>query len=310
MLFMLSQFLTCLFLLFSKPLFATEPSWTSVSSGSATSGFRVTGHIIPQEGALHIESARVQGRVTSILRREGERVVVGTRLLTISSAECLSLREEKKVAETRHLPELINAAQKREAQLGLSVKGETCDILSQNAGTITKRNVENGSAFDVDDPVATILETGRLSVELDLPEQDIPRVKPGQRVFLELASAPGAKIQTWIQTIVPTVDPTNRTVKVRVKPVLLPKAATLDSLVFGQIDTGSTDQLLIVPTTAVVFDENKNWVIKQAHPEPLKVEVQVVSESESTSSIRAIKPEDLRPGNRVASTGAIFFFKR
>ena len=290
--------------------FAAETSWLQVKTGDSSSGFRITGHIIPQDGALHLDSARVQGRVLSVLKREGDHVVPGTPILSISSAECLSLTEEKKVAKQRDLPELSEAVAKREAQLGVSVKGDQCDLVAQKSGTITKRSLENGSSFAVGDPIVTILETSKLSAELDLPEQSVSHVFAGQKVSLELASAPGIHVISKVLAIVPAVDPTNRTVKVRIRPVSFPKGTTLDSLVFGQLDVGTKEQILVAPTTAIVFDEGKNWVVKQASPEPVKVQVQLVNETESVSSIRPVNSGELKAGDLVAGSGAIFFFKK
>src|ERR1700692_2164469 len=92
--------LTLPLLLFAMVAGADEKDyqWAKVEVAELNSGIKVTGRMIPQDGALNIESSRVAGRILSILRREGDRVYIGTPLFEVSSAECFSLIEEKKVA--------------------------------------------------------------------------------------------------------------------------------------------------------------------------------------------------------------------
>ena len=152
------------------PIYGGEIQWGAVESGRNITVLRVPGKIIPKEGALSVESARLQGRVTNILKREGEAVAVGDPLFRINSAECVSLFEEKRVAEERGLQDLIAGAAARQEQLGLRVDGGQCSILATHASTIVKRQVELGAAFNIGDALATVLDVDlNLNVELDLP---------------------------------------------------------------------------------------------------------------------------------------------
>ena len=173
------------------------------------------GKVIPKEGALSIESARIQGRVTSILKREGERVETGEPLFLINSAECISLTEEKRVAEERGLQELIAGAKARQEQLGLSVSNDQCRLLATHSGTIVKRQIELGAAFNIGDALATVLDVGNLSVELDLPERDQGFIKSGQQVKIQLPAYPGRFFEGRVERILPSIDPQTRTLKLR-----------------------------------------------------------------------------------------------
>ena len=79
---------------------------------------------------------------------------------------------------------------------------------------------------------------------------------------------------------------------------------------FGQLETGNSEQILIVPTTGVVFEDNRNWVVKKSSPEAIRIEVQVINETESVATIRPVHLGEIKSGDQVAVSGAIFFFKK
>lgn len=301
-----------IFLLIGLPGLAwgQDIQWGAVQPGGFSTELRVPGHVIAREGALGVESARVQGRVTEILKREGEIVDVDELLFTINSPECVSLAQEKDAASSRGLKDLVDAAHRREEQLGLSVEQGVCHIRAAHKGTLTKRQVELGAAFNVGDALATVLDLHRLSVELDVPERSLAQIKVGQSVKVQLASSPEHSLVSRIEHILPTLDPATRSIKARLAPMSLPEGATLDALVFGSVETGVKHQAFKVPTASLVFNKNKQFVIKKTAKDTLPVPVEVIGESENTSTIRSIEPGLLHTGDKVAIKGALFLFRK
>jgi Cu(I)/Ag(I) efflux system membrane fusion protein len=284
--------------------------WTKVEVAELNSGIRVTGRMIPQDGALNIESSRVSGRVLSILRREGDSVKAGTPLFSISSAECFSLLEEKKVATSGGMQSLIDSVHKREKQLALSVDDANCRIVSTHAGVLTKRSVESGAAFNAGDPLVTVLDVNRLTGEFDLPERDMAKVKLGQTVRFNLASEPSTGYSSKVSHIVPTIDATSRTTKIRIEPVKMHAVTTQDSLIFGEVETGSKESIFKVPSAALVFSQNHQYVIKGPLEKAVPVEILVLGEADNQSSVRPVKTEDLNDSDVVAGSGGIFLYKQ
>ena len=288
----------------------SQYDWKPIEKSNSVSGVNVTGRVVPQDGALNIESARVQGRILAILRREGELITEGMPLYSISSAECFSLLEERRVATTKQLSELLKGVEKREKQLGLKLEGDRCYVISSHAGVLTKRNMESGSSFNPGDALATTLDTKRLTIELDVPERDQSHVKAGQKVVFQFASNPGQLFSTRVQNVVPTIDPTTRTSKARLTPMRLPPNVSLDALVFGEVDTGRHEPILKVPSSALVFNHNQQFVISGGSVKPVAVAVQVVSETDSMSAVRPARVGDLNEGDLIATKGAIFLYKK
>jgi Cu(I)/Ag(I) efflux system membrane fusion protein len=308
--FMISLAVLFLFASRAAPGANSEFDWRPVEKSESISGINITGRVVPQDGALNIESARVQGRVLAILRREGETVREGTPLYGISSAECFSLQEERRVAQSKRLDELLLGVARREKQLGLKLAEDQCYVVASHPGILTKRNLESGAAFNAGDALATTLNTSRLMIELDVPERDQAQVRSGQKVTFQFASNPGKVFTTQVRNVVPTIDPTTRTSKARLAPVQMPRNVSLDALVFGSVDIGQHEPMLKVPSSALVFSHNQQFVVAGGESSPLPVQVRVISESDSQSAIRPAKEGSLKEGDLVATRGAIFLFKK
>lgn len=285
-------------------------SWTELKPAPLSAFVRVTGRVVPQDGALNIESARIQGRVVNILAREGDRVRPGTPLLAINSAECTSLAEEKRVAEKRKITDLVDGVRRREAQLGLRVSGESCLLVATHNGTVTKRNIESGVAFNIGDALATVLDTKRLSVELDLAERDVSSVAPGQTVIYRLAANTEKSFTSQVRAVVPAIDSTSRTARVRLTAADLPPNASLDGLVFGEIENRSKDSVFTIPARALIFSKNTRFVVRGPKMDPVPVEVEVLGEASDQASIRPKRAGDLKPLDVVATDRALFLYRK
>ena len=289
---------------------ADDYEWKPLEKGKSFRGISVTGRVIPEDGALNIESARVQGRILSILKREGEKIKEGDYLYSVSSGECVSLAEEKRVAEKRSIAELITSADRREKQLGIKLVGDDCMIAATHDGVLTKRSLESGAVFNVGDTLATLLDVGHLGIEVDISEQDQGKVQVGERVSFQFSAKPEKKFSSSIQTIVPAIDLVTRSLKARLAKVFLPKDTTLDALIYGEIDNGHHENAFKIPASALVFQHNQQFVVTGGEKKPTAIPVQVISETNETASIRPLHEGGLKEGDSVATKGAIFLFQK
>jgi len=289
---------------------ANEYQWTKVVAGEEMTGLRATGMIIPQAGALKNQSANTQGRVLTVLKREGDSVTPGTPLFLVNDSECISLAQEIRLAQKNGVQELIDAAAEREKQLGVKVENGQYEIVSLFTGVITHINVSAGSNYNPGDQLANILDMHKLTVELDIAEKYVSELHRGQKVAFQLASDSQAFYNSTIETIVPTIDPNQRTTIVRLRPSHLPADVNLSELVYGIVQTGANQPILKVPTTALVFQHDQEFVVKGDEKNPLVVQVQVVNETDELSSVRPVKPGELLEGDSIASDGALYLFSK
>ena len=291
---------------------ANEYKWTPVEAGEEVAGLRATGMIIPQEGAAKVQSATTPsgGRVVSILKRAGDYVTPGTPLFVVNDPELYSLGDEIRLARKNGAQDLIEAALQREKEMGVSVEDGHYEIVSLFGGVLTQINVSAGSVYNQGQPLASILDMKRLTVELDIAEKYVSDLHPGQKVTFQLASDTQKSYTSVIRTIIPTIDPTQRTTIVRLAPSPLPPSVNLSELVYGVVQTGDNQPVLKIPTSALVFRHDQQFVVKGDEKNPVVVPVMVVNETDEMSSVRAVKPGDLNVGDSVASEGAVFLFSK
>ncbi len=289
---------------------ATEYQWTKVVTGEEITGLRVTGMTIPETGALKNQSANTTGRVEAVLKREGDKVEPGTPLFLVNDSECESLAEEKRLAQKNGLQDLIDAANEREKQLGVKVENGNYEIVSLFTGVILQNLVSAGTIYNQGQPLANILDMRKLRVELDIAERYVLDLHIGQKVTFQLASDPTTSYTSTIETIVPTIDPNMRTTIVRLRPVPLPAGVNLSELVYGTVETGAAQPVLKIPTSAIVFRKEVQYVLKGDEKNAVAVPVQIVNETDDTSDVRPVKTGDLQEGDSVCTDGALLLFSK
>lgn len=289
----------------AKPMYETY----AVTTGSVKNGLKVTGKIVPLENSIYFESARIMGRVTSVLVKEGDTIGSGKKLLLINSAECLSLYQEKKTAKERNLKDILQMVEIREKQLSLEVHSDSCYIVSSKGGVVTKKMVEAGSNFNAGDNLFTLIDRHSLTVELDVPERDANKVKVGQHVVVTRPSANNDSYVSTVEAIIPSLTSVSRTVKVRLKKITFKQNPTIEEFVFGEVETGEKGVLFKVPSSSVVFSGDRDYVLKIEGDNFKQVEVDIVNQENDFSFIRLKQPELLRTGDSVVGKGAVFVYQ-
>lgn len=293
--------------LLASPSFALDVKTFTIENSSVSSGLRVTGRIVPEDGSVYIESARLTGRVLTVLVKEGDVVSPGKALLEINSAECQSVALEKKSAQARGLPDLLDAVTSRERQLGLRARSTSCEIIATHAGVIMKKVVEAGSTFNPGDNLFTLVNRQALTVELEVPERDADKIKVGLPVVVVRPASPEKSYETKVKTVIPSLSAVTRTLRVRLEKIKFDGNPSLDEFVFGEIRLGGQGVLFKVPSAAVVFDGKIDQLYKLTKGKPpVAVNVEVASQAEGHSFVREVVPHSLQVGDTIAAEGAVF----
>jgi len=183
-------------------------------------------------------------------------------------------------------------------------------IVSLFTGVILQNLVSAGTIYNQGQPLLNILDMRKLTVELDFAEKYVSDLHRGQKATFQLASDSQTSYTSTIDTIVPTIDPNQRTTIVRLRPVALPPTVNLSELVYGIVQTGANQPILKVPSTSLVFSHDKQYVMKGDEKNPVAVQVQVINETDELSSVRPVNPGELKEGNRVASEGGIYLWAK
>jgi cobalt-zinc-cadmium efflux system membrane fusion protein len=141
---------------------------------------------------------------------------------------------------------------------GSGQRGESFTLVSPIAGIITERSANPGMEVrpDLQAPLFVVSDPSQLWAMIDLPENLLDKVRPGQRVMLETQAFPGTRFQGQIAKVAPALDPATRRIPVRVTVPnpdgrLRPEMFARVALLAGD---DKSSPVLRLPATAVVTE--------------------------------------------------------
>ena len=165
--------------------------------------------------------------------------------------------------------------------------------------------------------IATIVDMNSLEIEVDVNENYIARVRPGQKVIATLDAYPDWQIPSTVRTIIPTADRQKATVKVRISfdrldPRMLPdmgvKVAFLSEEPKTRTEASNPVQALI-PMSSVRDDGGKKivWLVRDGKLERRAVtlgaergnDIEVLAGVAPGSTVVLRGPQNLQEGQQV-----------
>jgi len=171
-------------------------------------------------------------------------------------------------------------------------------------GTVSERKVNAGSEVrpDIADPLFVISDTRHLWVLIDLPEQQLGKVRKGMPVSIEVDAYPGEVFRGRVTVVGGALDPVTRRVQVRcevdnAQNRLLPEMFARVTPVSG---TGAA--LPRVPNTALFIQGLYNYLFVEQSPGVLQR--RKVTPAMQGAEFTYIK-DGLRDGERVVTSGAL-----
>jgi cobalt-zinc-cadmium efflux system membrane fusion protein len=280
----------------------------------------------------------VSGRLVSLRVRPGDLVRAGQVVATIESSDAASARsdyEKAKIEANRSQQAEQRAAllfqhevlsqkdyedikaqaesarsdlartEQRLRMLGLSLTTDS-DLVSLKApqsGVVLEIGAANGElskSLDNANAIVTIADLDSVWIVGDLYEKDASLAARGVPVNVTLAALPGRNWQGTIANVSDVLDPTSRTVKIRV--VLPNPRHELKPEMFATIRLQGRKQALVsVPTTAILHDGNQAYVmVKMPNGNYQKRIVNVAEAKAETTEVAS----GLKPGELVVTAGA------
>jgi len=120
-------------------------------------------------------------------------------------------------------------------------------------GRVAMKQVERGQVVSPGTPVATLQSVDPIYAEVALPQQALADLKTGQGVTMRVDSFPGKTWQGQISTVNSEVDSATR--NIRVRATFPNKDGVLRPGLFVKVEVSASDerQVLVIPTTAVVY---------------------------------------------------------
>lgn len=291
--------------------------------GPAIEAVYATGTVEPLHWAA--VAPAVKARLRQVLVDDGDRVVAGQTLAdldaTVATAQLAEAEARARFAleEAQRLEWLIerSATARREADRARSEaraleaaaealrrRVDDYELRAPIAGVVLRRDGEPGEMVDTTDTVFWIGDPKPLRITAEVDEEDIPRVRPGQRAMLRADAYPDRVIEGRLSSITPKGDPVQKTYRVRIE---LPDDAPLliGMTVEANIIVREAEEAVLVPTTALRGDAV--LVLADGQVERRAVEVGVIGPelAEIRSSLApgelviVAPPAALEPGRKV-----------
>jgi cobalt-zinc-cadmium efflux system membrane fusion protein len=180
------------------------------------------------------------------------------------------------------------------------------------AGYIVEKNVNTGQDLRADNqnPLYTISSLQEIWVLANVYEQDIPEIKQGQPVDIQVLAYPDKIFKGIISNVSSVLDEQARVLKVRI--VLPNKDGLLKPDMFATIHVHlpstnpSGGESLSVPQKAVVFDRDHYYVIVATGKD--KYEVREVKVMKNTTRYAFVEGGNLKPGDTVVTEGSLLLY--
>lgn len=186
--------------------------------------------------------------------------------------------ETERIERDRNLAELEAGAKKLEAQM------RNTDIRSPIDGILTEIKTLDGELVGEANQLFTVASR-RTYVRGEVNEEDVGNVKPGMNALLELYAYPSRSFNAQVSSVLPAADPDTQRYT-----IVLELQNGPDNLMAGMtgemnIITGHHDNVVLVPTRALLVDQA--LVVKRGtvHPRTVKVGYRTLDAAEITSGL-------------------------
>jgi RND family efflux transporter MFP subunit len=218
-------------------------AFATAEISSAGETLRAVGKVAVDETRISRVHPRIEGWVSRTHADfTGQLVRTGDPLVTLYSPELLAAQQELVLAlkardalrssshaEAVESSEALVAASRRRLELlaldqariqelertRSAVRDVT--VLSPATGYVTARGVFPGQKVSPETELYAIADLSRVWIMADVFETDLAKIRSGQSAWVTPASAPGRGFQARVDYIQPQVDPTSRTLKVRLE---------------------------------------------------------------------------------------------
>ncbi len=299
-----------------------QPELTPVRRQQAQHSMALVGKLAADQSRLKTISAWTSGRIDKFyLESSGVDVTAGQPMVEIFNPDLIVIQQELLQAKqlgtaksTSLSADTTLAAARRRLRL-LGVPATQIDTIFQSetlqdtvtisapvSGRVLNKMVNEGAYVSAGQPLFSVLALDKLWLELEVFEDQLGAITPGQTISVELLALPGETFSSTVLLLEPQVDSNQRTVTVR---------AVLDNpdgrLLPGMLARGrlldSQDNVLLVSASAVLHTGKRSLVYVQQPGQPASyVGREVVLGRRFADQYQVL--EGLSEGELVVSKGA------
>ncbi|MBW3544603.1 MAG: efflux RND transporter periplasmic adaptor subunit [Bacteroidetes bacterium] len=277
------------------------------------------GRVRPDETRLSAVTARFPGRLERLyVNVTGQEVKKGQKIASIYSPELVAAQKElleaARLQETN--PGFLDAAKNKlklwnmtDAQIqGVLDRNETqynFDIYSTQSGTVVSKNVNEGDYVNEGQPLLQVANLGKVWVEFDAYERDLPWIQKSDEITFSVQSLPGETFTSKITFIDPIINRETRVAQVRTE--VNNKGGKLKPEMFAQGILNTTlkgaANAIVIPKSAVLWTGKRAvvYVKNTAHEQPTFQFREVILGPEAGNSY--VVSKGLNSGEEVVANG-------
>jgi Cu(I)/Ag(I) efflux system membrane fusion protein len=266
--------------------------------------------VVWDQSEVHDVTARVDGWIEDMqVDAVGDSVQSGQTLFRFYSPNLLATQRELLAAVPGS--SLAASARERLHLWGMSdwalqdvlSRGEPkqkVSIHSPIKGVVVDKQVNEGAFVRAGSLLYRIVDSGRVWVQADVFEQDLPNIKEGQRVVVTLPHAPDHRLEGEVSLIYPTLETSSRTGRVRIE-LDNPDGALRPGMLADVTFTVDLGEHLAVASEAIIYTGARRLVFVDKGEGRLRpVEIQTGPRSGDWTVI----DDGLSEGERVVTSGA------
>lgn len=282
----------------------------------------------------------VSGVVGAVNIKIGDKVNKGQVLATVSSAEMagfdkevISADAELKIAErslkqaeelfksglssAKELEEvkndlIIKKAELQRAKTTLKLNGGNAkgnyNLISPISGFVIEKNVNSYMQLrpDNEDALFKVADLSNVWAVINIYESEFAMLKEGDEVEVSVLSYPEKPYKGKIERIYNTIDNESRVINARVSIANKDLSLKPGMMATVKVAAKSDINLPSINPKAVIFDENKNYVLVLDAKE--KIRVQEIEIGRKTSN-RTYVSKGLNAGDKVVASKQVFLFE-
>jgi membrane fusion protein (multidrug efflux system) len=225
-----------------------------------------------------------QGRITSILFREGQWVAAGKPLVKIDDAMLLAQQERAAAdrdlakqqlervrrlrAENASSPADLERAEaahrSAEAAIAmLALQIERTTVRAPFSGMVGQRFVSVGDYVTTANRLLTLQTVDPQRAVIEVPERHAALLRPGQNVEFTVAAQPGQTFAAQVEFIDPVVQPNSRTIVVKARAPNPGRVLRPGMFIEARLATQQRKGAVVIPEDAVqpLRENNVVWAI-------------------------------------------------
>ena len=149
-------------------------------------------------------------------------------------------------------------------------------VISPISGRITSLPAQVGATVSQSSPLATVARTDDLEIKINIAERFVSRISNGQKATISFDAYPGVEFAATIFEVSPVLDAVSRTMGVKLR--FDREDSRIKVGMYGRVKlvTDSKKNTIVIPSTAVVVRNEKNYVFTADSHEDNKTTVKLV----------------------------------